>query len=137
MLTIGKKDASGDREENGHRPSVTLDERDGELSCALSGIWTTRTVALVDEEMRNAGKKAGFQRISLDLSAVEKMDTAGAWLIERLISSNRKNGYDVTVGGESNVAAILLGAVSEATSRYGDSFSRNRSNILILSLIHI
>ena len=46
-------------------------EEDGVLGCAFSGIWTTRTAALIDAEMRKIEKRSGFKSLSLDLSKIE------------------------------------------------------------------
>ena len=60
MLTIGKKDASGgDAKEADNRPRIAVGEEDGVLGCAFSGSWTTRTVALIDTEMRKLEKRSG------------------------------------------------------------------------------
>jgi hypothetical protein len=61
MLTIGKRDASGTTAgEADHEPRVAIGEEDGVLGCAFSGIWTTRTVALIDTDMRKIEKLSGF-----------------------------------------------------------------------------
>ena len=87
MLTIGKRDASGNAaKEADHQPRVAVGEEGGVLGCAFSGIWTTSTVALIDAEMRKIEQRKGFQTLALDLSHIEKIDTAGAWLIDRLVS---------------------------------------------------
>nr|WP_258045690.1 ABC transporter permease [Mesorhizobium sp. NBSH29] len=82
------------------------------LACTLSGNWTTRGVHLVDGPMRELEARADSRPISLDISGIGKMDTAGAWLIERLISFD---GREITLTGESKAASVLLGAVGDAT----------------------
>ncbi len=47
------------------------------------------------------------------------MDTAGAWLIERLLSSARANGIETSIEGENEVSKILLGAVGDAAKKTG------------------
>ncbi len=60
MLTIRKRDASGEAAQNGeHRPRVAVGEENGVLGCAFSGVWTTRTVALVDADMRKIEQRSG------------------------------------------------------------------------------
>ncbi|TKB43402.1 MAG: organic solvent ABC transporter permease, partial [Mesorhizobium sp.] len=61
MLTIRKRDASGPAKEPDHQPRIAIGEEGDVLGCAFSGTWTTRTVALVDAEMRKIEKRSGFK----------------------------------------------------------------------------
>lgn len=134
MLTIDKEDASKTSGAANHQPRITVDEEDGVLGCAFSGVWTTRTIAAVDAEMRNLEKRSGFRTLALDLSNIDKIDTAGAWLIDRLTSAVEKNGVKVEVQGQSKVASILLDAVGEAGKRDKDTGSDPTPNIIIRML---
>ncbi|MER9506471.1 ABC transporter permease [Mesorhizobium sp. M0579] len=135
MLTIGKRDASGNAaKEADHQPRVAVGGEGGVLGCAFSGIWTTTTVALIDAEMRKIEQRKGFQTLALDLSHIEKMDTAGAWLIDRLVSVFEKKGVEIKMQGQSDVASILLGAVGEAVRREPESRGVRRPNIILRGL---
>ncbi|MER9406353.1 ABC transporter permease [Mesorhizobium caraganae] len=135
MLTIGKRDASGKAaKEADHQPRVAVGEEGGVLGCAFSGIWTTSTVALIDAEMRKIEQRKGFQTLALDLSHIEKIDTAGAWLIDRLVSVFEKKGVEIKMQGQSDVASILLGAVGEAVRREPESGRIRRPNIILRGL---
>ncbi|ESZ36484.1 ABC transporter permease [Mesorhizobium sp. L2C066B000] len=135
MLTIGKRDASGNAaKEADHQPRVAVGEEGGVLGCAFSGIWTTTTVALIDAEMRKIEQRKGLQTLALDLSHIEKMDTAGAWLIDRLVSVFEKKGVEIKMQGQSDVASILLGAVGEAVRREPESRGVRRPNIILRGL---
>ncbi|ESW84663.1 toluene ABC transporter permease [Mesorhizobium sp. LSJC285A00] len=135
MLTIGKRDASGNAaKEADHQPRVAVGEEGGVLGCAFSGIWTTTTVALIDAEMRKIEQRKGFQTLALDLSHIEKIDTAGAWLIDRLVSVFEKKGVEIKMQGQSDVASILLGAVGEAVRREPESRGVRRPNIILRGL---
>jgi phospholipid/cholesterol/gamma-HCH transport system permease protein len=106
-------------------------EEDGILGCAFSGIWTTRTVAHIDAEMRRIEEMQGFKTLALDLSNIEKIDTAGAWLIGRLVNVFEKNGVEVKMQGESEIASILLDAVGEAVRREPESGPARPPNVVI------
>ncbi|MER8897274.1 MULTISPECIES: ABC transporter permease [unclassified Mesorhizobium] len=135
MLTIGKRDASGNAaKEADHQPRVAVGEEGAVLGCAFSGIWTTTTVALIDAEMRKIEQRKGYQTLALDLSHIEKMDTAGAWLIDRLVSVFEKKGIEIKMQGQSDVASILLGAVGEAVRREPESRGVRRPNIILRGL---
>ena len=132
MLTIGRRDASGaSASENDHRPAVSAEEREGVLHCAFSGIWTTRTVSLVDKDMRAIEAGQDAKRVDLDLSGIEKLDTAGAWLIERLSQGFQRNGAEITISGKNEAADILLGAVAEATRKDEPAASKPQPNIVL------
>jgi phospholipid/cholesterol/gamma-HCH transport system permease protein len=132
MLTIRKREASGDDEaRTDHAPRIAVGDEDGVLGCAFSGVWTTRTVADVDAQMREIEKRSGFKTLALDFSKIEKMDTAGAWLIDRLMSANKQRGVEIRTQGESEVASILLNAVGDAAERSEDVPKPVRPNIVL------
>ncbi|PWK69861.1 ABC transporter permease [Aminobacter sp. AP02] len=132
MFTIGKREASGGAADGqDHQPQIAVAEREGVLACVFTGIWTTRTVALVDAEMRKIEARKGHATLALDLSNIEKMDTAGAWVIDRLVCANEKKGVEVRMEGRSEVAKILLGAVGDAVRREGDSAGAGAPNIVL------
>jgi phospholipid/cholesterol/gamma-HCH transport system permease protein len=130
MLTNATKESSGAQADNS-RPRIAETEQDGVLHCELSGAWTTRTVALVDAEMRKIERKTQGRAMVLDLSKVEKLDTAGAWLIDRLMTSLAQNGVEASVRGQSEVASVLLEAVSDASHREQDVTPPRLPNIVI------
>jgi phospholipid/cholesterol/gamma-HCH transport system permease protein len=135
MLTIGKRDASRAAARQADRvPRIAVGEEGDVLGCAFSGIWTTRTVALVDTEMRRIEKRTGFKTLALDLSNIEKLDTAGAWLIDRLVTANKARGVNVTLQGESEIATVLLGAVGDASRRSEETNIERAPNIVIRAL---
>ncbi|MEZ2330876.1 ABC transporter permease [Mesorhizobium sp. RCC_202] len=135
MLTIRKRGASGEAAKDAeHQPRVAVGEEGGVLGCAFSGVWTTRTVALIDADMRKIEKRSGAKQLMLDLSKIEKIDTAGAWLIDRLASVFEKKGVEVHMQGQSEVASILLGAVSDAVRREPESKPSRPPNIVLRAL---
>ena len=67
----------------------------------------------------------------VDLSGVGRIDTAGAWLVERLLSAMRSRGVQPEVTGASEAAGILLKAVEEAARRDGDSPPEPRRSFVL------
>ncbi|HEY6633629.1 MAG TPA: MlaE family lipid ABC transporter permease subunit [Rhizobiaceae bacterium] len=118
-------------------PRVETHEEGGVLSCRLAGNWTTRRVATVDAAMRAIPAQNGYRTLAVDISDVVRMDTAGAWLIERLLASARAKGVETRIEGESEVAKILLSAVSEASKQDGSHEPEARTNLFILMLARI
>lgn len=93
-------------------------ERDGNvLTLRFRGDWSVSTAADTDRELRRLGAvKDGIARI--DVSGVERLDTAGAWLIDRTRRQLEAGGASVTIDGASADHDILLermtGLVREA-----------------------
>ena len=120
MLTNRARETSGNPGQ-GQQPGIAVSEDDGVLSAALSGNWTTVTVAGIDDEMRKLPLGEGISAIRVDLSAIGKIDTAGAWLIQRLVDEGAARSIDVRLSGQSAAARTLLSAVSTAVHRTEDS----------------
>ncbi len=118
MLTNADSDASRSAGLKPNQdPRVELREDGGTLNVVLSGTWTTRTVGYVDKEMRAVATHAGLRSLVLDLSAVDKLDTAGAWLVERLLAAAKASNIETRIEGQSEAGAILLDAVGNAAHK--------------------
>jgi phospholipid/cholesterol/gamma-HCH transport system permease protein len=111
MLTKRAREASDSGPDT---PQALMESRDGGHICTLTGVWNTRTVQQIDPEMRKLEAQEGIRALVIDISGVKGLDTAGAWLVERLAAAQRARGVEVAVHGESEAAAILLPAVREA-----------------------
>src|SRR5579863_4979010 len=89
-------------------PSVSVE---GAASLALSGAWTIGQAGDLsrasDSILRQSEAKA---RVSLDLHAVQAMDTAGALLINRALAGLAKAGVAVEVVGADPEHSTLLAA---------------------------
>ena len=119
MLSKDRTEASQDGQAGRARaPAIAVREEAGRTVVSLSGVWNTRSVHLVDKDMRALETRpADSGGTVIDLSAVSRLDTAGAWLIERLAAARRGAGAKVEVVGASAAAQILLPAVREALER--------------------
>ncbi|MBT4689596.1 MAG: STAS domain-containing protein, partial [Rhodospirillaceae bacterium] len=53
-----------------------------ELLLQVGGIWDARNVTRLDPQLRGLGPAAN---VTLDLSQLERLDTAGAWLLFRTL----------------------------------------------------
>jgi phospholipid/cholesterol/gamma-HCH transport system permease protein len=87
MLTTAKKDAS-----HKNAPRIDIDRDGGALVCRLSGVWASRSVGNMDGEMRKLDKEPGVRLLEIDLSGAERFDTAGAWMVKRLMTAHEKAG---------------------------------------------
>lgn len=111
MLTKASEDASG---ANLGAPGVEVRSDETRLLCRFSGPWITQTVAQIDGRMRELEGEGGKKRVALDLSAVDSIDTAGAWLIKRLATAFEQAGAQVSYHGVAPAAETLLVAVDDA-----------------------
>lgn len=110
MFTNEENGASTSPHPEAVSPRLEVKGRDA----ALTGDWVTATVAGVDAAMRDLEKEAGSGGLTLDLSGVTRIDTAGAWLVHRLTKSAEAANASVTVSGASEDARTLLEAIEDA-----------------------
>jgi len=83
---------------------------DGErLQLAAAGSWTANHAArietLIDAAMR---EKAAVRRVDIDLGGVERLDTFGAWLVERLLRAWSGEGREAKVVGLPDNYRVLI-----------------------------
>jgi phospholipid/cholesterol/gamma-HCH transport system permease protein len=121
MLINRRKDASKVDVDAELKPRIELAEREGVHHAVLMGNWTTRRVAAIDSTIRQIEKNKAIKNLSVDLAEIGRIDTAGAWLIERLLAAMRARGVEPVVAGSNEAVGILLGAVEEAAKRDRDS----------------
>jgi len=81
------------------------------LQC--SGRWTVRHLHRVEDDL--AGMNWPQQGIVIDLREVERIDTGGAWLLQRQVSALRTAGHTVKLQGLSDKAAGLLRLVTDSS----------------------
>ncbi len=114
-----------------HAAGVVVEQRqDGKLYVRCNGSWVTRTVELVDPAMREAEQVRKIKTLELDLSEIDQMDTAGAWLVQRLVVKHENQGARITVRGASKSNSILMKAVADAASADRSGAKRGGSGLL-------
>ncbi len=117
---LGKDRTEASREGQGARdraPEIATREEAGRTVWVLSGVWNTRSVHLVDAGMRALEAAPDARDVVIDIGGVSRMDTAGAWLIERLAAARNAAGGRVELAGASPAAEILLSAVRPALEK--------------------
>ena len=83
------------------------------------GNWTARRIGDISRQIMSM-KLAGVGLFVFDLSQVQGIDTAGAWLIHRFRLRVEGRGSDVRVEGSSKTVADLLSIVAEAGKSKGE-----------------
>ncbi len=85
----------------------------GATRLSAQGAWVIDTADALDHGLDRAVGDAGG-RVILDLSGITHIDTAGAWLITRILSRLQQRGATVEIVGASENTRRLLAAVEPA-----------------------
>ena len=85
---------------------------DGKQVLSIAGDWTVWTVALVEEKLRNT--KFAPDAI-LDVSGLQRIDTSGAYLIDRAFGALEGNDDPISIRGKHPSIERVLGRVRKAS----------------------
>jgi phospholipid/cholesterol/gamma-HCH transport system permease protein len=92
-------------------PTLQRIGRGEKLALCAAGPWTASFAQLLEELVADAEKLTGSQPdIFIDASQLSKLDTFGAWLLERLRRSLMQDGTETNIDG---LSANYLGLVEE------------------------
>src|SRR5260221_14152899 len=106
-LRSGRKVGIG----NGHPTLERIAQGNGLALCA-AGSWTARFAPALEQMVADAEKLGGSRpNIFIDVSQVSKLDTFGAWLIERLRRSLSQSGVEAKIAGLSANYSTLVDEV--------------------------
>lgn len=136
LINAQPKASSGKDPASNLEPRIVESDAGGVLTCKLAGNWTTRRVAGVDAAMREIAGRKSLKGLVIDTSEVGRMDTAGAWLIQRLVRTAREKGVDARLEGQNEVTKILIGAVADASDKPSRKVEK-RPNVLVRFLAAI
>jgi phospholipid/cholesterol/gamma-HCH transport system permease protein len=97
---------------------LTSTRRDDRLLVEAGGQWTLAALADLDERRaRLLAQAPGRGRAAIDLQGVQRLDTAGAWLLDRMAHDLDRQGWQVEWSGAQDAHAALLAEIRElATS---------------------
>ncbi len=86
---------------------------------ALSGRWQTAFLGPIDAPLRDVAPD-GTRPATIDISGLEALDTAGAWLIYRSLRQWRKAGLSAELTGGHNAYRKLIDTVGGFDSKCPD-----------------
>jgi phospholipid/cholesterol/gamma-HCH transport system permease protein len=86
---------------------------------ALSGYWTARGIATLEPQL-DALPAGAQSEIRVDGAHIEALDTAGAWILQKLLQRLRGVGTAVTVSGLRPEFEKLLAAVAQQAAAPAD-----------------
>ncbi|MDJ0944985.1 MAG: MlaE family lipid ABC transporter permease subunit [Kiloniellales bacterium] len=90
---------------------VEVREQAGGRVLILQGDWTAPTLVACEQAL-SAQPKGGAERLRFDLANLARIDTAGAWLIQREVKAWEDAGTAVEVTGATEAVATLLATVT-------------------------
>jgi phospholipid/cholesterol/gamma-HCH transport system permease protein len=101
------------------RPQIRVDMEAGNAVLALDGSWIARRARLAEAAVSAALQQLGSAaRVTLDLRGIDRIDTAGAWLVERTRRGLVDSGADVDLKTPQDKQRILI---EEVRTHYADS----------------
>ncbi|HWT63453.1 MAG TPA: ABC transporter permease [Ochrobactrum sp.] len=115
-------------------PKIDLAEHDGARLISLSGRWISQSVSIVDKKMRELEKVGGSQAVIIDATDVAGLDTAGAWLIERLRQRLLSQEIDVRLEGVKPAWLPLMEEVGNSVVRTLD-VAHTKKPFFIISML--
>jgi phospholipid/cholesterol/gamma-HCH transport system permease protein len=114
-----------------------LDSRtDGDqLTLAGSGAWTAQNARRLEGLIDRAGRRTDkVKRVAIDMGKVERLDTFGAWLLERLVRSFSTRGVDTRVTGLNETYRKLVDEVHGVKLK---DLNRREPNQLVYALASV
>jgi len=101
------------------RPQIRVDMRSGSAVLALDGSWIARRARLAEAAVSAALQELGSAaHVTLDLEGIDRIDTAGAWLVERTRRGLVDSGADVDLNAPQDKQRILI---EEVRAHYADA----------------
>jgi phospholipid/cholesterol/gamma-HCH transport system permease protein len=92
---------------------LTIDYPQGGLLVRLTGVWQNATIAHVEKAVRDVESARFTGSARLDLSGVTALDTGGAWMIRRLMTTLQARTKDVNVTDARPDMSELISALPE------------------------
>src|SRR5882762_7342125 len=93
-------------------PTLERIARGSGLALCAAGPWTARYAPVLEQIVTEAEKLTGSRpNIFIDVSQVSRLDTFGAWLIERLRRSLTQGGVEAKIAGLSANYSSLVDEV--------------------------
>jgi phospholipid/cholesterol/gamma-HCH transport system permease protein len=108
--------------------SIEVAEKDGKLRIAAAGVWEVEFLAEADRKLREAAAKSA-KEARIDLSGIEALDTAGAWLLYRTLKRLRDAGAKAEFEGAQEQHQALIERVAEGDRQ--QELERRHPNLLL------
>lgn len=90
--------------------------RGEQLNLVAAGQWTAEHARKLEPLIDQVGRGAKVRSVMIDMSGIERFDTFGAWLLERLARTWKAQGCDIQVVNLSESYQVLMQEVHQANS---------------------
>jgi phospholipid/cholesterol/gamma-HCH transport system permease protein len=82
------------------------------LALAATGAWVAQNARRLENEIDGAARRnGGVKRVDIDMTGIQRLDTFGAWLLERLVRSFSARGAKTEVSGLAEKYRALMDEV--------------------------
>jgi phospholipid/cholesterol/gamma-HCH transport system permease protein len=82
------------------------------LALAATGAWVARNARRLEREIDDAARRnGGIKHVAIDMTGIQRLDTFGAWLLERLVRSFSARGAKTEVSGLAEKYRALMDEV--------------------------
>ena len=115
-------------------PSLKGERREGTLVLTVAGDWLSRTVGALEKDLEKTAEANLGSAITMDLSGVGHVDTAGAFVIERLRRQLSQSRSEITLDGLAERNRPLFKAVGDAMDRERPSAKPVETNRLVAAI---
>jgi phospholipid/cholesterol/gamma-HCH transport system permease protein len=95
-----------------HEPQAAMEKHGDEVRAVLSGRWTADQAAMVETLAADIAVEADRGRIIIDLAGVNRLDTLGAWVLDRTRHELGAKGMTADFVNASAEQRILLNEVA-------------------------
>lgn len=113
------------------QPSITTSTLAGRLKVVAGGTWTIAFARELETLVAGLPAESG----EIDLNAVERLDTFGAWLLEDLMRQSRQRGAPMDLTAVPDRFRVLLDEVGEANREAPTPRARRRGLIGFVELV--
>ena len=116
--------------------SYKVETQDGILRLRAEGDWSIASIISLDDDLRKLTEAAGTASEAVfDLSKVTRLDTSGAWVLDRTAMAFEARGLKARYDGLRDEHRILLDKVGELEHAWEPRAKRPRTTIEIVERI--
>ncbi len=108
--------------------------RRDELTLVASGEWTATQARKLEPLIDQVGRGARVRAVNIDMGGIERFDTFGAWLLERLVRSWTSAGCDTRVVNLSDTYHVLMEEVRHTNLTPAPAARRESALVATLEL---
>ena len=106
------------------------------LRLAGTGAWIAKNARVLEACIADETRRRGLKEVAIDMSAIENLDTFGAWLLERLTRSFAEHGANTKVTGLKEDYRRLMDEVHGVELEKASAPARNQVAYAVAAVGH-